>query len=59
MTRDCWKDFAASGRVSDYLRYREQECDERQQGSAVWSDGAAHGTDSDADRHGPVGDTCR
>ncbi len=59
MTRDCWKDFAASGRVSDYLRYRKQERDERQQLSAAWSDGAAHGTDGDADRHGPVGDACR
>ena len=25
MTRDSWKDFALSGRVSDYLKYREQE----------------------------------
>lgn len=25
MTRDCWKDFAHSGKVSDYLQYRKQE----------------------------------
>ena len=25
MTRDCWQDFALSGKVSDYLLYRKQE----------------------------------
>lgn len=60
MTRDCWKDFAVSGRVSDYLKYREQERSSRQQCSAAaWIGGVAHGADSCPDRHGAVSDACR
>lgn len=60
MTRDCWKDFAVSGRVSDYLKYREQEC-RRGAGAvpAAWIGGVVHGTDSCADRDGTVSDACR
>lgn len=60
MTRDCWEDFALSGRVSDYLKYREQECRNGQQPSeAVWIGGVTHGTDDRTDRHGAVGNACR
>lgn len=60
MTRDGWEDFALSGRVSDYLKYREQESRSRQQpGTAAWLGGAADGTDDRADGHGAVGNACR
>ncbi len=60
MTRDCWKDFAATGRVSDYLKYREQEhrC-VRQSAASAWIDGAVHGADNRSDRHGAVSNACR
>ena len=51
MTRDCWNEFAVSGRVSDYLKYREQErCKVRRSGDAAWIDGVTHGTDDRTDR---------
>ncbi|MDE6888984.1 MAG: hypothetical protein K2P45_10150 [Eubacterium sp.] len=60
MTRDCWEDFALSGRVSDYLKYREQEGRSSEQAcAAAWMGGAAHGTDDRTDGHGPVGNACR
>ena len=59
MTRDCWKDFADTGRVSDYLKYREQErCSGCQAHAAVWTDGVEHGTDNCPDGHGAVGNAC-
>lgn len=57
MTRDCWKDFAVSGRVSDYLKYREQECRKERQAALV--DGVKDGTDSCPGRHGAVSSACR
>ena len=57
MTRDCWKDFAVSGRVSDYLRYREQECQKERQAALIG--GVRNGTDGRPDRHGAVGNACR
>lgn len=60
MTRDGWEDFALSGRISDYLKYREQESRSRQQpGTAAWLGGATDGTDDRADGHGAVGNACR
>lgn len=60
MTRDCWKEFALSGRVSDYLKYREQECRRGQQSvTAAWTDEGANGTDDRTDRNGAVGNACR
>ena len=60
MTRDCWNELATSGRVSDYLKYREQECRSGQQsGAAVWIDEVANGTDDRTDRYGAVGNACR
>lgn len=59
MTRDCWKDFASSGRVSDYLKYREQERSSPQSGTAAWMGGREDGTDDRPDRHGAVGNACR
>ncbi|MCI8891267.1 MAG: hypothetical protein HFH34_07990 [Eubacterium sp.] len=59
MTRDSWKDFALSGRVSDYLKYREQENRSSRQGAAVWTGGASDGTDNRADGHGIVSNACR
>ena len=60
MTRDCWNEFAVSGRVSDYLKYREQErCKVRPSGDAAWIDGVTHGTDDRTDRYGAVGNSCR
>ncbi len=56
MTRDCWKEFALSGRVSDYLKYREQEYRGGQPpAAAAWTDE----TDDRTDRHGAVGNACR
>ena len=56
MTRDCWKDFAASGSVSDFLKYREQErsCGQPSAVSA-WIGGMAHGADDCSDRHDTYG----
>ena len=55
MTGNGWSDFAASGKVSDYLRYCKQqyrgergECQERK-----------HEPDDDSDRHGPVSNAGR
>lgn len=59
MTRDCWKEFTQSGRVSDYLKYREQECRPGHTFHAAWMDGVTNGTDDRTDRHGAVGHTCR
>ncbi len=60
MTRDSWKDFALSGRVSDYLKYREQEeRRSRQTAAAAWIGGASDGTDNYADGHGVVSNACR
>lgn len=60
MTRDCWKEFALSGRVSDYLKYREQEYRGGQPpAAAAWTDEGADGTDDRTDRHGAVGNACR
>ena len=60
MTRDCWNEFAVSGRVSDYLKYREQECNKvRHSGDAAWIDGVTHATDDRTDRNGAVGNSCR
>lgn len=60
MTRDCWKDFAASGRVSDYLKYREQERRSGQQSNAAsWIGGMANGADSRSDGHGTISNACR
>ncbi len=59
MTRDCWKDFADTGRVSDYLKYREQIRCCSAKPRAAWTDGAEHGTDSCPDRHGALGNACR
>lgn len=56
MTRDCWKDFAVSGKVSDYLRYCEQE--HRREEEAPKS-GVKNGTDSCPDRHGTFSNACR
>ncbi len=59
MARDCWEDFAASGRISDYLKYREQAYRERQDArQAVLSGGVEHGADGCPDRHGVVCDAC-
>ena len=59
MTRDCWKDFADSGRVSDYLKYREQErCCVREPAAAAGMGGLEHGTDNCPDGHGAVGNAC-
>lgn len=66
MTKDCWKDFAASGRVSDYLRYRKQEQDSGETGeteeeplrfTGTWT-GQAHGADNFTDRHSDIGNAC-
>ncbi len=56
MTRDCWKDFAVSGKVSDYLRYCEQEQRRRDR---PLTNGVKDGTDSCPDRHGAFGNACR
>lgn len=61
MTRDCWNDFAVTGRVSDYLRYREQEyhtqCQSKAQTASM--SGVEHGTKNCPDRHGVIRDACR
>ncbi len=60
MTSGCWDNFALSGRISDYLKYREQEdCGRQQHCSAAWMGDKAHGTDDRPDRHGAVGNACR
>ncbi len=59
MTRDCWEDFAASGRISDYLKYREQECRTGQQPVAAASIGVGHGADGCFDGHGAVSNASR
>ncbi len=60
MTRDCWKDFAISGRVSDYLKYREQETHTQRQIAApsASAGGVGHGTKNCSDRHGVVRNAC-
>lgn len=57
MTRDCWNEFAASGKVSDYLKYREQEC--RKEQPLVLAGGVRHGTNACPDRHGALSNACR
>ncbi len=59
MTKNCWNDFAASGRVSDYLKYREQEGQKEQPKAALSTGGVEHGTDDRPDRHGAVSHACR
>ncbi|MDE7312145.1 MAG: hypothetical protein K2N87_11100 [Eubacterium sp.] len=60
MTRDCWDDFALSGRVSDYLKYREQEQRGGQQRcTAAWAGGKTHGTYDRPDGHGACGNAGR
>ncbi len=59
MTRDCWKDFATSGKVSDYLKYREQERRTVQLPAAKASIGAEYGTDGCFDGHGTVSNAHR
>lgn len=56
MTRDCWKDFAVSGKVSDYLRYCEQEQRRKDQPP---TNGVKNGTDSCPDRYRAFRNACR
>lgn len=58
MTRDCWEDFAVSGRVSDYLRYRQQAChrdDETAGFGLEQTGGMKYEPDDCSDRYGIVG----
>ena len=61
MTRDCWEDFAASGRVSDYLKYREQKSHTPSDPGAlaVWTGGVEHGSENRPDRYCIVRNACR
>lgn len=60
MTRDCWDDFVVSGRVSDYLKYREQEQRGGQrENTAAWTGGKANGAYDRPDGHGAVGNAGR
>lgn len=60
MTRDCWDNFVKTGRVSDYLKYREQACSVgHPSAAAAWTDGVTNGPDDRSDRHGAVGNACR
>lgn len=60
MAKNSWNDFAASGKVSDYLKYRRQEC--RMTSQAALSapvNGVGHGTKNCPDRHRIVCNACR
>lgn len=60
MISDSWKDFAASGRVSDYLEYRRKS---QTGGQAVKLPAAADGVEHERvgapDRNGVIRDACR
>lgn len=59
MTMDGWLDFAASGKISDYLKYREQVyLQSTKTQETVSLSGVEHGADDCPDRHGVIRDAC-